>query len=181
MARARTAARWAGIAAGLIGLNLAAIAASPVWNRSEKHPPPRLWCDPTQFQDDAGNYVVAGVKSRPMIRSGDGRVDRPATQDDYPLPLHQGDRKSRVLDTVMYRPDGSIIRYNGNPGMIEQIFTRPRVLQPSARPFLAVWWPFVGSVFISLAVFVILLRQARSQFHDPGLEGDASGEHRAAR
>jgi hypothetical protein len=172
LARAWGAARWGGIVAGVIGLNIAGLLASSIWQLDQR-PPPRIWSDPTQFLDDNGNYVVRGEKTSPIIRSGDGRIDRPATLADYPLPLHEGDGQSRVLDTVIYQPDGSIVRYNGNPGLVRRILTQPRVLQPPTRSFFEVRWPEIGSVSISVVAIVILWRQARFRFASPMSEGDA--------
>jgi hypothetical protein len=176
-ARAWRGARCVGIVAGLIGLNVAGLVASAIGQHDERLLPPRIWSDPTQFLDDNGSYVVRGGKTRPIIKSGDGRIDRPATLADYPLPLHDGDGQARVFDTVIYKPDGSIVRYKGNPGLIRRILIQPHVLQPPTRTFLEVWWPTIGSMSISLVIIVILWRQARSRFTSTTSESNARVDH----
>jgi hypothetical protein len=166
-------ARSLAIAVGLVGVNIAGYAASPVWDWGEPPLSPRVWCDPYQFPDEEGRYIVPGGSGLPIVKSADGRASKPAIVEDFPLPLHRGDGTSRVLDTVIYRPDGSIVVYKGNPGFWGRVLVGPRVLQPATRSFLEVWWPAIGSMFISLVVIAILWRQARARFPNRTSDGAA--------
>jgi hypothetical protein len=96
-----------------------------------------------------------------MTTPTDGSAPRPATTADYPLPLHQYDAKARVLDTVEYRSDGSVVLYQGNPGLFARLMGRPLVIKPATRSFVEVWgWTIAGAV-ISAGFVGMLWRQSR--------------------
>ncbi len=167
--------RWATIAAALISLNVAGAVYGPFPEPGEEQPCPAVFMDPAMVPDEQGGLLFRDRANRVVKRSANGGGERPATAADYPLPLHGYDGYThrggaRVKDTVEYRSDGSVVAYEGNPGLMERLASRPRVIRPPTRSFLAVWWPVIGSLSISLVVIGISWCQAQWQFHDPGLE-----------
>ena len=71
--------------------------------------------------------------------------------------------RSRVLGTIVYRPDGSIVGYEGRPGEMQ---APPHVIRPPLRSFLEMWWPVVASASITTLVLGILWRQVWRQQND---------------
>lgn len=119
---------------------------------------------------DRANRVVKGLPN--------GGSERYATAADFPLPLHGYDGYThrggaRVKDTVVYRSDGSVVAYAGNPGFLERQMTRPHVIRPPTRSFLEVWWAVIGSVSISLVIIGILWRMSRWPGSDSTSEDNA--------
>ena len=168
--------RWATIAAALIGLNVAGAVYGPFPEPGEEQPCPAVFNDPAMVPDEEGGLLFRDRANRVVKRLANGD-ERPATVADYPLPLHGYDGYShrggaRVKDTVVYRSDGSVVAYDGNPGLLERLMTRPRVIQTATRSILEVWWPVIGSVSISLGFIGILWGQARRRCLEPPLESD---------
>ncbi|MFI5456064.1 MAG: hypothetical protein ACHRXM_11500 [Isosphaerales bacterium] len=177
LARVWFAARRATIAAALIGLNLAGAVYRPLLDPSEQRPADHVYFDGSLFLDKAGNFLFNRGDGKLLFRNADGSHERPATLEDFPLPLHHGDGRNRILDTIVYKSDGSIVDYEGNPGMMEPMLTWPRVIQPPTRSLLEMWWPAVASASITLMVLDVLWRQARRQRTDPDTEIEEQVDH----
>jgi hypothetical protein len=167
LARVWFAVRWATIVAALIGANLAGAVYRPLLDPREPRPPDHLYFDGSTVRDEAGNFLFKHGDGRLFFRNADGSHERPATLNDFPLPLHRGGRHSRILDTIAYKSDGSLVVYEGNPGIIERILTWPRVIEPPVRSLPEMWWPVVGSASITLLALDVLVRQARRQRNSP--------------
>ena len=162
-------ARWATTAAALIGLNIAGAVYGPFPEPGQEQPCPGIFKEPSIVPDEQGGLLfqdrVRGLVKRPA----NGEGERLATASDYPLPLHLDDGPTnptqgggaRVKDTIVYKSDGSVVAYDGNPGLIERLVSRPRVIQPPTRSFLEVWWPVIASVSITILVLGILWCRAR--------------------
>jgi hypothetical protein len=75
---------------------------------------------------------------------------------------HRDDR-IRVLGTIDYKPDGSIVGYEGKPG---EMRAPPHVIRPPLQSFLEMWWPIMASASITMLVLGILWRQFRRQQND---------------
>ena len=168
--------RRATTAAALIGLNGAAAVHGPFPEPGYEEPCPKLFDDPAAIPDIQGDRLIRNRDGRLMKRPADGGAERPVTAADYPPPLHEYDARTRVNDTIVYNSDGSVVDYAGNPGWLERLISRPRVIKPPTRSLLEVWWPVIGGVSISLVAIGILWRQGRSRYlepqpvHAPGLD-----------
>ena len=150
-------------AVALIGLNIAGALFGRFPEPGQEEPHPKNFSGPTAVPDQDGSLAVEDGAGRIVRISPTGNVRRLATVSDYPLPLHQFDTRTRVKETVEYRSDGSVVAYAGNPGFLQRLVTRPRVLQPSTRSFLEVWWPAIGSMFVSLFLLFGAWRQTRAR------------------
>jgi hypothetical protein len=168
------ALRWGAIAIILIGLNWLGALYRPLLDHGEWQSlnSPGIQSD---FLDKAGKKFRYQADELFLMTENDGG-ERPATLDDYPLPLYQGDGQSRILATIVHKCDGSVVVYKGNPGLMRQILTRPRVIQPPTRTALETWWPVIASASTTLVVLDILLRQLRQRRTVSGAE---IGEHAA--
>jgi hypothetical protein len=154
--------RWATIAISLIGLNWLGAVYRPLVDLGEWQ---SLAASPfikSDFLDKAGIRFRCQADELVFMTEHDGG-GRPATLDDYPLPLYQGDGQSRVLATIVHKSDGSVVIYEGNPGLMRLILSRPRVIQPPKRTALEIWWPVIASASTTLLVLDILLRQLRQR------------------
>jgi hypothetical protein len=163
-------ARRTMIAAAMIGLNVAGATYGPYPEPGEERPRPAVFWDPAVFPDKQGGFLARSVRGprayRLFHRPAKGGGERPATADDFPLPQHQLDSRNRVLDTIVYQRDGSVVAYDGNAGLADLLFSRPRVIQPPTRSFFEAWWPVVtaGSLTVFfLALFSIQARRDRKE------------------
>ncbi len=95
-----------------------------------------------------------------------GSIERLVKEDRRQLPLQHGDGPSRVLETIVYKDDGSIVAFEGSPGFLGRILSRPRVIQPSVRFLLEMWWPLMASTTITILVLGILRRDIRQSSSD---------------
>jgi len=177
LARGWFAARWATIVAALIGLNITGAVYRPLLDPSEQRPASDVYFGGSMFLDEAGNFLFNRRDGTLIFRNADGSLERPATLDDFPLPLHQDDGHSRISDTIVYKSDGSIVDYEGNPGIMERMLTWPRVIQSPTRSLLEMWWRVVASASITLLVLDILWRQARRQRTDRVTEIEERIDH----
>lgn len=159
--------RRAMAAAAVIGLNGAAAFYGPFPEPGYEEPCPLLFEDPSVVPDMDGARLIRGGERRLMIKPADGGSERPATAADYPPPLYQDDARTRVKDTIVYRSDGSVVAYAGNPGLWDRLISRPRVIKPPTRSLLDVWWPVIASVSISFAAIGVLWRQDRCRREPP--------------
>ncbi len=98
--------------------------------------------------------------------TADGTV---ISYDEHGLRVCYGDDPIRFLGTIVYKPDGSIVGYEGKPGEMQ---APPHVIRPPLRSFLEMWWPVMASASISLLVVGILWRQLRRQRADPVTENE---------
>ena len=57
--------------------------------------------------------------------------------------------------TIDFKPDGSIIGYEGRPG---RIMSRPRVLRPPSFSFLEMRWPMIACASTTVLVLAVTLR-----------------------
>ena len=64
-----------------------------------------------------------------------------------------------MLDTFIYRSDGGIVAYEGEPGLLKRMFVWPRIIQRPTRSWAEMWWPVVMSVAITLWVHDLLRRE----------------------
>ena len=161
LSRTWIATRRAMVVGALIGLNLAGAVHRPPQHPVEQRLDPLLWSGAILFPRRDGSFLFPGPGGSLVIRAADGSVRRPATVDNYPLPLHGGYGADRVLDTVVYKRDGSIVAYDGNPGLLGRILGPTRVIQPPARSSLEMWWPAIASALITLIVLDLVWRQSR--------------------
>jgi hypothetical protein len=144
----RRVARWAVILAALIGLNGAGAVQRPQLDASEQKPGPNSFVfHPTMFLEYAGASL--------------GPFQPPVPLNNATFSPRHGDQHVRVLDTVIYRSDGGIVAYEGNPGLVQRVLSWPRVIQPPTRSLTEMWWPVAGSVSITLLVLDLLWRQGR--------------------
>jgi hypothetical protein len=167
--------RWATIAICLIGLNWLGVVYRPLVNPGEWQ---SLAASPyikSDFLDKAGIKFRSQSDELVFMTEHDGG-ERPATLDDYPLPLYQGDGQSRVLATIVHKSDGSVGVYEGNPGLMRLILSRPRVIQPPTRTALEIWWPVIATASTTLLVLDILWRQLRQR---RAVSAAEIGEHAA--
>lgn len=80
-----------------------------------------------------------------------------------PDPVHQSlNSRSSYLayGTVVYRLDGSIVGFEGEPG---KPVSRAHVFFPATRSPLELWWPVIGSAMISLGVLAVVLKPCWSR------------------
>jgi hypothetical protein len=167
--------RWATIAISLIGLNWLGVVYRPLVDLGEWQ---SLAASPfitSDFLDKAGKKLRYQADELVLMTENEGG-ERPATLDDYPLPLYQGDGQTRVLATIVHKSDGSVGVYEGNPGLMRLILSRPRVIQPPTRTALEIWWPVIASASTTLLVLDILWRQLRQR---RAVSAAEIGEHAA--
>ena len=165
---ARLPSHWlailrATIAVALVGLNIAGAASRQIMDPTEQRQARFQRFDQLTFFDGRGGFFFTRHDGRLVKREIDYKTARPAKLSDFPLAAREGNSKDCVAETIVCQPDGSIVAYDGSPGLLGRILTQPRVLQPSARSFLETSWPVVCSTSITLLVFGILWRQARRQ------------------
>jgi hypothetical protein len=160
------------ISTALIGLNLAGACYEPFSDGSEPPPSPQIFAELRTVADSTGNQLSRKADGRLVRTLAEESVKRPARADDYPLPLHRGDGKNVVLDTVVYGPDGGIIVYDGNPSIIERMLTRPRVIHRPARSMMQMWWASTTSAAISVVVLGMVWRQSRRRLVGPACESN---------
>jgi len=116
-----------------------------------------------------GHFLVVkpdgfhGVKSfgGRLITYADGTA---VSYDEHGVRIGYEYDRSRALGTIVYRPDGSIVGYEGRPG---EMRAPPHVIRPPLRSFLEMWWPAMAGASITLLVLGILWRQLRRQRADP--------------
>jgi hypothetical protein len=175
------------IALALVGLNLVAAlhrpAPDPYDDRLE-----------TLLRSSADVYVKpdGGVEPRPwgsflvmkpdgyhgtvLFGGGSGIAEDGSiySYDDHGVRIRYDGDRSRALGTIVYKPDGSIIGYEGKPGEM-----RPpaHVIRPPLRSFLEMWWPVMTSASITLLVLVILGRQVWQERSEPATENDCYAGH----
>jgi hypothetical protein len=152
---------WGTMAAALVGLNLAGAAYRPLPEAGERLPIDTVPLAGGITCDRVGDFLFRLGDGRLIFRNADGSRQRPATAVDFPLPLHRGAGQRIVLETIVYRSDGSVVAYDGNPGILRRIVTSPRVIERSPRSTLDIWWPVVASASISFAVLDIVYRGVR--------------------
>jgi hypothetical protein len=156
------ALRWAAIAICLIGLNWLSAVYRPYLVPGEWQSLANSQQIESDFLDKAGKKFRYQADELVLMTENEGG-ERPATLDDYPLPLYQGDGQTRVLATIVHKSDGSVVIYEGNPGLMRQILSRPRVIQPPTRTALEMWWPVIASASTTFLVLDILRRQLRQR------------------
>jgi len=159
--RAWIAGRCATIAAALVGLNIAGAVFRPFINPADQRPLPFELFDQFILPDGGGSLFLTHRDGRLFKSDIHGKAERPATLSDFPLAVRQGDAESRVAETVVYKRDGSIVVYDGSPGLLARILLRSRVLQPQARSFTETWWPLLSSASITALTVVHFQRQPR--------------------
>jgi hypothetical protein len=120
---------------------------------------------PSLFPDRQGGLLIRPRRQNPYRRlykiPAGGGAERPVTVDDYPLPRHQFDARNRVLDTIVYNNDGSVVAYEGKAGLLERLRSSPRVVLPPTRSFLGVWRPVVAAVSLTVCFLTVFWLQAR--------------------
>ena len=163
-------ARCAMVAAALVALNAAAVVYGPFPEPGDERPRPNVFDDPAMVPDADGSLSFRDRAYKVMKKMAWG-AERLATADDYPLPRHRFDSRTRVKDSIVYKPDGSVVAYDGNPGFVERLISRPRVIFPPTRSFLKVWWAVIVGFLFSLIVVCTLWRQTRMQFADSRSQG----------
>jgi hypothetical protein len=137
------AVRVLGVVGSLILLNVAGALSGPRPGRSNV---------PVQYGEFFG-----GTPRMLVIRTeGTTAQRRPVDGSNWIPGVHSragSDLAGSDLEeaTIEYRRDASIVAYAGTP---ERKLSRPRLLSPSARSFLDLWWPFLGTMSISLLAIV---------------------------
>lgn len=146
--------RWTTIAAGLIGLNLAALAYRSLpdvalWRQGPLGNPYRgvRIANKASFLSQDGRFVLVW---------SDGRISRP----------EPGDAEGHILETVFHEPDGSIVSYEGSPGRFRRLFTWPWIIQEPSRSMLESWWPVLAATAITILLLRTLWLQTHSQPDD---------------
>jgi len=164
--------RCAMVGTALIALNVAAFMYGRFPEPGEEWPCPKVFDDPAAVPDWDGSLCVRDGSYR-IIKRAVGGAERLATARDYPLPRHRFDSRTRVKDSVVYRRDGSVVAYEGNPSLAERLISQPRIIYPSTRSFLAVWRAMIVSVSFSLVTVFAFWRQTRRRCPDPKSQGGA--------
>ena len=158
-------ARSVAIAAALIALNVAGWIYGPYPQPGDEQPRPVVLEKPSLLPDRQGGLLVRPRRQNPYRRlykiPAGGGAERPVTVDDYPLPRHQFDARNRVLDTIVYNNDGSVVAYEGKAGLLERLRSSPRVVLPPTRSFLGVWRPVVAAVSLTVCFLSVFWLQAR--------------------
>jgi hypothetical protein len=174
LARFRLAARWLLIVVALVGLNLSA---------TNVFRPPLRFID-EQLQNSlisAGELLAkadGSVELRPvggvgLFKPDGGYEFQPAppvvlVKADRPVE-HRGpsearvpfapnrDDPGRILGTIVYKPDGSIVGYEGTPGQMQP---PSHLIRPPVRSFLEMRWQLIGSASITGVALLVLFYQA---------------------
>jgi hypothetical protein len=150
----RPAARWVMIASSLVGLNLASVAYRPRLQPSEQKPPPHHFLFyTTAFLELSGGSFA--------------QLESPVNSKRSSLFPRRADGQTRVLDTIVYRSDGSIVAYKGSPGLVGRMLSWPSVIQSPTRSLAEMWWPVVASISITLLFLGRLRSQARAHWIEP--------------
>jgi hypothetical protein len=156
-----TKVRRATIVAALVALNVVAAIHRPLPVPRERGRTPNEFFDLTGFFAKDGSHFFKRPDGGLVIRRADGTRECAASPNDTPLPLDPSDGRSRVLETIFYRSDGSIVAYDGSPGLIAQVFSWPRVIHPPTRSPMEMWWPVAASALITILVLELVRRQER--------------------
>jgi hypothetical protein len=144
-------ARRSTIVAALIGLNLAGAVYRPLPETTEDR---RM---AYTFSSYYGNLNQLSKPSyfpendRFVIVWSDGSRTRP----------RPGDVEAHILETIVCKPDGSIVYYEGNPGLLRRLFAWPRILREPDRSMLEMWWPALVAAVITLLVLRSLWSRTR--------------------
>jgi hypothetical protein len=170
--RTRPRARWLNLrgmmlATALIGLNFACFIYRPILDYHESQPFSGISYRPGNFLDMLNIQLQYRAADGVLIKHASDGSERPATLDDYPLPLHRGDNNTRVLATIISGNDGGIVAYEGNPGFFELMLTRPRVIEQPTISRLEMWSTVLGGVLITLLAFCFMLRPAQQSAVNP--------------
>jgi hypothetical protein len=122
-----------------------------------------------------GTYELQPLPPVPLVKSNRDADHGRSSDAQVPSPSYYDDT-GRILGTVRYKPDGSIIGYEGTPGQIQG---RSHVIRPPIRPFLQMWWPVIGSASITLLILGLLWREVRGQRACSAAEArERAGRHR---
>ena len=170
--RRRLRNRWLNLwgmmlATALIGLNFACFIYRPILDYHESQPFSGISYGPGNFLDMLNIQLQYRAADGVLIKHASDGSERPATLDDYPLPLHRGDENTRVLATIVCGSDGGIVAYEGNPGFVRQILTRPRVIEQPTKSRLEIWSPVLAGVLITLLAFYYMWRPAQQSAVNP--------------
>ncbi len=145
------AVRLAMIVAALIGLNVASAVYRPLPDPDRNRPDTRGF--PQYFLSIDAKYQASFLseKGQFVIVWSNGTTARP----------QHNDVEGHVLETIVYRPDGAIVYYEGSPGLFRRLFTWPHVIREPSRTMLEMWWPVPIAAAITLLVLRTLWSQAR--------------------
>lgn len=130
---------------------------------------PRPWGSFLVIKPDGyhGGVVFGGRREITL----DGTV---FSYDDHGVRVRYVDDRSRALGTILYKPDGSIVGYEGKPG---EMRAPPHVIRPPLRSSLEMSWPVMASASITLLVLCILWRQVWGKRADPVMQNECDAEH----
>lgn len=169
------AVKWLMIFAALAGLNLAA-----ALYRGTPDPPDDELDSPIQSSADLlikpdgaieirplgkhmmmkpdGRYESRAFSGRLVVKA-DGRAESRPPLDGWALPAGYG-VGGRILGTIVYRPDGSVVGYEGEPLRMQ---SRPHLIRPPMRSFIEMWWPVLVSASITAFVTIVSWRRIRRE------------------
>ena len=159
--RPRLVGRRLMIVSALVGLNLVAArhrrAPDPYDDRMET--PIRSTADLLVKPDGAivprpvgGYFLVVKPDGFHGLKNFGGKLKSYAdgtivAYDEHGVRVSYEYDHGRTLGTIVYRPDGSIVGYEGRPGEMQG---PSHVIRPPLRSFLEMWWPVVASASITL-------------------------------
>lgn len=130
---------WVTIAAALIGLNLAGAAYQPLPESADEWEKPRLWLSYYADTNNLRKPSYSLEQGQLTIVWSDGRATR----------LEPGDAEGHILETIVCKPDGAIVYYEGNPGLLRRLFTWPQVMREPSRSMLEMWWPVLAAALVT--------------------------------
>ena len=174
------AARWLIIVMALVGLNLVAALYRPPPDPydDQLESPIRSSADLLVKPDGGieiqplggerlvmkpdGGYEYRAFAGRIVIKADGRAVSQPPPDGDV-APPDYGDYRGCILGTIVYKPNGSIVGYEGKPG---QMLHPTHLIRPPTRSFLEMWWPVIASASITILVLGIMWRHVRRQLTD---------------
>ncbi len=141
----RGATRWVIIGVSLFGLNLAGAVFRPLPDSAIEA------SDQSRIPPMAHDVLVRQEGGRFVIHWSNCRETRP----------EPGDVDGHIVETVIFKPNGAVVAYEGSPGLLRRLLTWPRVVREPTRSLLEMWWPALAAAAITFLVLRSLWLQAR--------------------